>query len=226
MSAACMVSTLECRRWPTPARRPSSSSRATARTGCAHASSACAIRTRLRCSSSTTGPRTRPRSPPRHAPAARGSCARGAWAWRRRATRGPPTPAVRTSSSRMTTASPCRAGQRRSPRGWRQAPTSSRARLAPRGRSARSTPHGSSSRTSSWSGTAPAAASCPGSNFGARADALASLPFDARFDGVGAEDRDWWARVHRAQMHGRVRAGCRRRSRARPRARPVSPASR
>ena len=40
----------------------------------------------------------------------------------------------------------------------------------------------------------------PGSNFGARADALASLPFDARFDGVGAEDRDWWARVHRAQM--------------------------
>jgi glycosyltransferase involved in cell wall biosynthesis len=40
----------------------------------------------------------------------------------------------------------------------------------------------------------------PGSNFGARADALAALPFDVRFDGVGAEDRDWWARVHRARM--------------------------
>jgi glycosyltransferase involved in cell wall biosynthesis len=34
-----------------------------------------------------------------------------------------------------------------------------------------------------------------GGNFGGQAAALASIPFDARFDGVGAEDRDWWARV-------------------------------
>jgi glycosyltransferase involved in cell wall biosynthesis len=34
-----------------------------------------------------------------------------------------------------------------------------------------------------------------GGNFGARAAALAAVPFDARFDGVGAEDRDWAARV-------------------------------
>jgi glycosyltransferase involved in cell wall biosynthesis len=42
----------------------------------------------------------------------------------------------------------------------------------------------------------------PGSNFGARAATLAALPFDARFDGVGAEDRDWWARV--AASHLRI----------------------
>ncbi|TMK97465.1 MAG: glycosyltransferase family 2 protein [Actinobacteria bacterium] len=34
-----------------------------------------------------------------------------------------------------------------------------------------------------------------GGNFGARSTALADVPFDARFDGVGAEDRDWWQRV-------------------------------
>lgn len=34
-----------------------------------------------------------------------------------------------------------------------------------------------------------------GGNFGARAEALAAVPFDTSFDGVGAEDRDWWARV-------------------------------
>jgi glycosyltransferase involved in cell wall biosynthesis len=38
-----------------------------------------------------------------------------------------------------------------------------------------------------------------GGNFGGRAAALAALPFDARFDGVGAEDRDWWVRV---RQHG------------------------
>jgi glycosyltransferase involved in cell wall biosynthesis len=36
----------------------------------------------------------------------------------------------------------------------------------------------------------------PGSNIGACASVLASVPFDAHYDGVGAEDRDWWARVH------------------------------
>jgi glycosyltransferase involved in cell wall biosynthesis len=43
---------------------------------------------------------------------------------------------------------------------------------------------------------APADRFMPGSNFGARATALAAVPFDSGFDGVGAEDRDWWARVH------------------------------
>jgi glycosyltransferase involved in cell wall biosynthesis len=35
-----------------------------------------------------------------------------------------------------------------------------------------------------------------GGNFGAHAAMLTAVPFDDRFDGVGAEDRDWWARVH------------------------------
>lgn len=34
-----------------------------------------------------------------------------------------------------------------------------------------------------------------GGNFGARAAALAAVPFDTSFDGIGAEDRDWRARV-------------------------------
>jgi glycosyltransferase involved in cell wall biosynthesis len=41
----------------------------------------------------------------------------------------------------------------------------------------------------------------PGSNIGARASVLASVPFDARYDGLGAEDRDWWVRVHAAGLH-------------------------
>jgi glycosyltransferase involved in cell wall biosynthesis len=40
----------------------------------------------------------------------------------------------------------------------------------------------------------------PASNFGARAEALAAVPFDGGFDGVGAEDRDWWARVRGSQL--------------------------
>jgi glycosyltransferase involved in cell wall biosynthesis len=39
-----------------------------------------------------------------------------------------------------------------------------------------------------------------GGNFGARANALAAVPFDTGFDGVGAEDRDWWARVRDARL--------------------------
>jgi glycosyltransferase involved in cell wall biosynthesis len=38
----------------------------------------------------------------------------------------------------------------------------------------------------------------PGSNIAVRASVLAELPFDPRYDGLGAEDRDWWVRVHAA----------------------------
>jgi glycosyltransferase involved in cell wall biosynthesis len=39
-----------------------------------------------------------------------------------------------------------------------------------------------------------------GGNFGGRATALAAVPFDSSFDGVGAEDRDWWARVRELDL--------------------------